>query len=134
MDPARQIACHAEFERASAPDASTVEVWLREMSHGPVRFRGRYTYRLRREADVVRWSTDPGGNPVVEGTARFLPAPGGARMEIDEEVRTEIEVNRLLGGVLRPVAEGMMTRGMKGFAERMAADLERLGPGPGARG
>jgi carbon monoxide dehydrogenase subunit G len=73
----------------------------------------------------VRWQSRD-GNIEVRGTARFLPAGAGSRVDFVEEVRMEMELNRILAGVIRPVAEAMMARGMKGFVERMCGALDSL--------
>lgn len=120
----RQIACHPELASAEKRDANTLAVRMKEMSHGPVRFAGAYTLHFTRDGNVVKWRTEA-GNVDVQGSATFVSDPGGSRFAYTESVTLNLDVNAILGRVLRPMVEAMMARGMKGFVERMAAELDR---------
>lgn len=119
----RQIACHPEVQASEKLDATRLRIKLKEMAHGPVKFAGDYTLRFEVAGSAVRWTSEAGGNITVRGEATFSDAPGGCRMQFRESVEMDMEVNRLLAGVVRPIAETMMARGMRGFVERMAASL-----------
>lgn len=121
-----QIRCHPELAEAQKLDAATLRVRLKEMNHGPVAFSGRYTLHFTREGDTVRWRSTE-GNVEVRGEAHFRPAAGGSRMEFLEEVSMQLDLNRILAGVIRPVAESMMARGMQRFVERVVPAIEARG-------
>ncbi|MBM4389682.1 MAG: SRPBCC family protein [Deltaproteobacteria bacterium] len=121
-EPARQASCHPELAEATVLDAARVRMAMKEMSHGPVKFSGRYTLSFARDGNDVTWASSD-GNLHVLGRAHFHPAPGGCTMDFREEVRLELELNRVLAGVIRPVAEAMMKKGMRGFVERMSASI-----------
>lgn len=119
----RQIACHPELAEAQRLDERRARMTLREMSHGPVKFAGQYTLAFTRDGTTVTWHTEADGNLTISGSARFVPAPGGCEVHFREEVSMELPVNRVVGAVVRPVAEAMMARGMRGFVERVVASL-----------
>lgn len=122
----RQIACHPELAGADKVDATTLRVRMKEMNHGPTKFAGRYTLVFTAEGDAVRWRTSD-GNVDVRGEAVFTAAPGGCRLAYTESVALDLDVNVLLGKVLRPIVETMMARGMKNFVDRMTEELGRVG-------
>ncbi len=121
-EPARQASCHPELAEATVLDATRVRMAMKEMAHGPVKFAGRYTLSFTRDGNNVSWVSSD-GNLHVQGRAHFHQAPGGCTMDFREEVRLELDLNRVLAGVIRPIAEAMMKKGMRGFVERMAASI-----------
>lgn len=119
----RQARCHPELASAEVLGTGRVRMRLKEMKHGPSAFQGDYTLQFTVEGGVVRWRTLPGGRPVVEGEARFLPSPGGCTLHFRESASVEMDLGALAARVLRPMVGAMMSRGMHGFVERMVAEL-----------
>ncbi len=119
----RQIACHPELDAAQRLDDRRARMKLREMSHGPVKFAGEYVLAFALDGTTVTWTTETGGNLTISGSARFDPAPGGCTVHFRESVAMALPVNRVVGVVVRPVAEAMMARGMRNFVERVVASL-----------
>jgi carbon monoxide dehydrogenase subunit G len=127
LDLDRHIACHPELARAEKLGPDTLRLTMKEMSHGPVSFAGRYTLVFATAGETVRWRPGPDSNVHVSGSAAFRPAPGGGtRLAFTEAVTMDMEMNALAARLLRPVVETMMSRGMKGFLDRMTAELERI--------
>jgi hypothetical protein len=127
-DLGRQVACHPELASAERIDATTLRLRMKEMSHGPVAFAGNYVLSFVHTGATVRWQSGRDSNIGVRGEAVFSAAPGGgSRLAFTEEVSLDLPVTRIVAGVVRPVAEHMIGRGMRGFLERMVAELERLG-------
>lgn len=122
----RQLSCHPELAAGEPVGSDTLRIRLKEMSHGPVQFAGHYTLTFTTEGTTVRWQSGPDGNVTIRGEARFTPAPGGCEMQIEESCTMEMDINRLVAGVVRPIAETMMARGMKGFVKRMADSLSAM--------
>jgi hypothetical protein len=122
----RQIACHPELASADKLDATSVQMRMREMKHGPVGFAGLYTLRFTTVGNTVRWVTER-GNVNVRGEVSFSDTPSGVRMSIQEDVTVDIELPALVARALRPVVETMIGRGSGSFVERIVAELGRVG-------
>ena len=118
-DPARQVACRPEVVRSAQPGPGQLRLVLKEMKHGPTAFSGDYTLQFTASEGLVTWTTLPGGNPQVRGSARFVAAPGGCTVQVEESVSVEMPVSGIAATLLRPIVETMMARGMASFAERM---------------
>ncbi len=118
------VTCHPDLAGADRVDAQTLAVRLKPMSHGPVSFSGHYTMHFTRVGDTVRWQTGKDGNMDVSGEARFEPSGSGSRLVFTESISMDMDLNRLVAVVIRPVAETMMTHGMQRFAERMVALID----------
>lgn len=117
----RQVQCRPEVATTERPGPGQLRLKLKEMKHGPTAFAGDYTLQFTTEGDVLRWRSLPGGNPKVEGEARFVAAAGGCTVQFRESVSVEMDVGALAAKMLRPIVETMMERGMRGFVERMLA-------------
>ncbi len=123
-DMGNWVACHPELAGSDRVDAQTLAVRLKPMSHGPVSFTGHYTLHFTRAGDTVRWQTGKDGNMEVSGEARFAPSGTGSRLDFTESITMDLNLNRLLGAMIRPVAESMMAHGMQRFVERMVSLVE----------
>ena len=125
-DPEARIRATEELERCERVDERSVRFFLKTERHGPVEFNGRYLLRWSREGDTVRWSTvhEPGSNITVSGQARITPdGRGGSRIDWDEQVATELPINRIVAKAVGPVASRLMARGIRGAVERMLAGV-----------
>lgn len=124
----RQLSCHPELASGQPVGTDLLRIRLKEMKHGPVQFSGHYTLKFTIEGTTVRWQSGADGNVNILGEARFIPAVGGCEMHIDESCSMDMDINRLVAGVVRPIAEAMMARGMRGFVNRMVESLSALPP------
>lgn len=122
-DPQRQARCRPELASWEVPGPGLLRLRMKEMKHGPTAFAADYTLRFAVEGDRLVWRSLPGGSPQVEGSARFVAAPGGAAVHYEERVSVTMELGVVAAKLLRPIVEAMMERGMRGFAERMAGEL-----------
>lgn len=123
QDPERQVRCRPELASSEVPGPGRLRMRLKEMKHGPTSFSGDYTLCFTTEGETLRWKSEPGGRPQVEGEARFVAAIGGCTLYYRESVTVEMPLGAVAAGLLRPIVEVMMERGMKGFVERMVASL-----------
>lgn len=122
-DPDAQVRCHPEVARSERPAPGQLRLVLKEMKHGPSAFSGDYTLRFTIDGLTLRWSTLPGGSPQVEGEARFSPTPGGCTVRFRESATVQMELGALTARVLEPLVDAMMARGMRGFVDRMVAEI-----------
>ena len=125
----RQARCRSEAASAEPAGPLRLQVRLKEMNHGSVKFSGRYTLVFTVDAGVadsarVSWRSEAGSDVAVEGEARFRPAAGGCTVTCTERVTVPMELNALIGRALRPIVEAMIERGSRGFVERMVASLD----------
>lgn len=119
----------SEHERL---DDHTLRVVLRQQRSGRTTFVPRYTLRWTPDpaTRTLRWREVEGeeGTMVIRGEARFEGPPGGpTTIRWDEQVDAEVPVNRIVAKAVRPVAEGLIRKGIRSFVERMIADLEGRG-------
>lgn len=102
---------------------------LKEQRSGTTTYKPRYLlrYTVDPAARTLRWTQldEPGSTMKILGLARFSgPAGGPTTLHWDEQVEAEVPVNRLLAAAVRPVAEGLIRRGIRGFVERMIPAAE----------
>lgn len=119
------VALGTDIAEARTLGPETICVRLQEQHHGVTRYTGRYTTTYRADGDRVRWTSAPEGTMWLTGTARFLPAAGGARLHYEETVEMELDAPRPLVAMLRPIASRLVEREIKAFVERMLAALAR---------
>lgn len=116
-----------DLERLETVEEGTTFRWiLKEISEKGINFKGDYTVRYERDGErQVTWSTVPGGNMTSEGHARFSsPDAGLTRVEYREHIVTDMDVNRLLAKVIKPIVDRQIARGVGGYLDRVQAHLE----------
>lgn len=117
------------LEHAEPIDAQTIRFVHREVSEKGVRFRGDRTVRYECDGvDHLRWHTVSNGNMSTQGEARFYDAGDNAtRVEFHETVECDMEVNRLLARVFKPIVERHIRHGVGEYLERVKTRLEAAG-------
>lgn len=123
---------NVELKSHERLDDHTLRMVLREQRSGRTTYEPRYTLRWTPDAATrtLRWQDVAGeeGTMVIRGVARFEGPPGGpTTVHWDEQVSAEVPVNRLVAKAVKPVAEGLIRKGIRGFVERMIASLEGRG-------
>jgi hypothetical protein len=122
-----QIVRHqSDIERVVRIDDQTLHFYLRPRSAQGVTFKGEYRCRYAfTTPDLLEWRTIGEGNMWLEGSARFH-ALDVARTRIDfiERIETEIEVNRVLAALIKPIVQMEMRQGVRRYLERARRSLE----------
>lgn len=113
-----------EIEQSTVVDAHTIDVVLREHTHGPARFQGRYRCRWARTDSGARWDSDPGANFAVHGQVSVQASGSGASVTWTESVEADVPVPRLLVRVVRPIAESLMSKGISRFCQQVQGILD----------
>lgn len=115
-----------EIESSENVDAQTVH-WVRKpVEEKGVKFRADYVVRYEFDGrDKVSWSTVGSGNMRSRGEARLAPDGNGTRVEYSEAIECDMEVNRILAAVLRPIVERKIKTGVGAYLDRVKAGLER---------
>ena len=115
-----------EIESSEALDAHTVH-WVRKpVEEKGVKFRADYVVHYEQpEPDRVTWKTIGSGNMRSAGEARLSPSSDGTRVEYSESIECDMEVNRILAAVLRPIVERKIKSGVGAYLDRVKAGLER---------
>jgi|GEM_PF-6008582 len=125
-NPATWVQHQDEIETTDDLGNNTLFVTLKEHTHGPARFQGKYRCTWTRTADSARWDSEAGGNFEVHGVVQAKAVGGSTEVTWSESVDADVPVPRLMVRVVRPVAERLMARGLNKFAEKMARELDRL--------
>lgn len=127
LDTERWKRLQDELQTATELAPGKLEIVLKEHQHGPTRFQGRYTARWTAEGDTVIWRSvpSPTGNFEVSGSATVTQRGAGSAVLWRESVTADIPVNRLVAKVVAPIADRMMARGLRGYLDRLRADLDR---------
>ena len=116
-----------ELESSANVDEHTVR-WIRKpVEEKGIRFRGDYTVRYEYDGrGKVMWRTVGDGNMRANGEALLGPAPdGGTRVEYSEAIECDMEANRILAAVLRPIVERRIKSGIGNYLANVKASLER---------
>ncbi len=116
-----------ELESSAKVDDHTVR-WIRKpVEEKGVRFRADYVVHYEYDGHgTVTWHTVGHGNMRSNGEAKLQPAPdGGTRVEYSESIECDMDVNRILAAVLRPIVERKIKSGVGDFLAKVKAGLER---------
>lgn len=125
-DPQTWVAHQEEIETSRDLGDGRLDITLKEHTHGPARFQGRYQCTWRSTADGARWDSEDGANFVVHGQVRVRATGAGSEVTWTESVEADVPVPRLMVRVVRPIAEALMARGLERFSKKMNAELDRL--------
>jgi carbon monoxide dehydrogenase subunit G len=115
-----------ELESSTKVDAHTVR-WIRKpVEEKGVRFRADYVVHYEYDGrGTVTWRTVGAGNMRSNGEAKLAPAPdGGTRVELSESIECDMDVNRILAAVLRPIVERRIKSGVGDYLAKVKAGLE----------
>jgi len=125
-EPARIIESLGNVDATEHVDDRTIRIVQNEVHEKGVRFKGDRTVRYDYDgADLLTWNTVSNGNMMASGQARFIAEDETrTRVEFRETIECEMQVNRLLGRVLKPIVERHIARGVGEYLERVRARLE----------
>jgi hypothetical protein len=116
-----------ELESSVKVDDRTVR-WIRKpVEEKGVRFHADYTVRYEYDGHgKISWSTLGHSNMRSQGEARLAAGTDGTtRVEYTESIECDMEVNRILAAVLRPIVERKIKNGVGEFLEKVKAGCER---------
>ncbi len=115
------------LERGEPRGDGVLALWLREQNYGVTRYRGHYVCRWEVvDPHTVRWRTEPGHNLDSSGTAKFSALPDGrTRMDYDITLVLDIDVGRLLAGVIGGIVSQAVAREARAYVERLVASVPR---------
>lgn len=138
IDAPADAVCQHFMDLAAIADATDdVEKWTDEGEHtmrldfkeqkGPgVQFKGYYTVKYTLGEDgTVTWASTGEGNMRAHGkvTTREL-GPNKTQVEYFEQVEVDMDINRMLARVARPLVESTVRGGIKSFVAAMKKSLE----------
>lgn len=125
-DPGTWKRLQTEIVHTEDVDEHTLDVTLKEHTHGPAKFQARYRCRWQSTPEGSRWDSEPGANFSIHGRTTVSAAPGGgSRVRWVEDIEADIPVPRLMVRVIKPVADRLMARGLQEFIDVVKADLDR---------
>lgn len=123
--PAEIEHCIDNLERAEHIDERTVRFIHNEVSEKGVKFRGDRTVRYELEGDELRWQTISNGNMNTNGRAVFhAEGDNATRVEFHETVECDMQVNRLLAKVFKPIVERHIRHGVSEYLDRVATRVQ----------
>ncbi len=98
---------------------------LKEISEKGIHFKGDYKVTYTRDGDKsVSWETIGEGNMSSTGRALFKAVAAGTEVNYTETITTEMDVNRLLAKVIKPIVNRQIARGVGDYLDRVKAHLE----------
>ncbi len=101
-------------------DEERIRFVLVPKSEKGVTFQGRYTCRYYfPQDDVLVWETTETDNMWSTGRARFIAEGGRTRVEYQQRIETEMQVNRILGKLISPIVTREINNGVRDYLERM---------------
>ncbi len=115
-----QIVRHyGPIERADLLDPDTLRLTLQEKGFRGVRYQAVYTVRYLRSPGLLRWSTIESQNLWSSGEARFIEVPGGAEVDYQQTIETEVPVPRLLASLAESFVRKEIEAGVQAYLQRM---------------
>jgi carbon monoxide dehydrogenase subunit G len=125
-DPDQFSAYLGDLETLEKKGEDTWRLILKELSEKGVRFKGDYTVKYTVSGDTLTWETISQGNMSSTGRATFR-ARGEGATEVDytETVECNMDVNRLLAKVIKPIVQREIARGVGSYLDRAKEGLER---------
>lgn len=126
LDLDQVVEHYGDLEVAERVDENTLRFLLVEQNHGVFQFQGRYTCRYLPDGeDSVVWeSLGEPGNVRTKGRATVAASEGGTRLHYTAEMTVDIEANKMLAPLLKPVVEASIPHQMKGYVKRMIKAVE----------
>lgn len=116
-----------DLERGEVVDASTLHIVRKPVEEKGVKFRGDYQVRYSHDGNgTITWKTITTGNMRSTGTAKVTALDANrSQLEYDEAIECDMEVNRILGAVLRPIIERKVKGGIATYLDKVKTALER---------
>jgi carbon monoxide dehydrogenase subunit G len=126
LDLDQVIEHYGDLDSAEYLDENTLRFLLTNQNHGVFSFQGHYDCRYLPDGDdaVVWESVGEGGNIVTKGRATVTESLGGCTLHYVAEMTLDIEVNKMLAPLLKPVVEASIPHEMKGYIKRMIKAVE----------
>lgn len=116
------IAKHTDNLETFSVDGDILHFVLKLQDHGVFSFKGDYKCRYVLAGDTLTW-TAAGGNTEQSGRCTFRRVPGGTELNYAETVAVEMDVNAMVGTMLKQVMGPMITHEIKGYLKRMTKAL-----------
>jgi len=113
-----------EIKQSTVVNDHTLDIVLKEHTHGPAKFQGQYRCRWTRTDSGTRWDSDPDANFAVNGQVSVQASGSGASVTWTESVEADVSVPRLMVRVVRPIAETLMGKGLDRFCQKMQTILD----------
>lgn len=116
-----------DLDSADRVDENTLTFHLKEQNHGVFTFKGLYTCRYLADGDVgVKWASEGEGNVETKGHLTVAPgdAAGTTRLHYVADMALEIDVNKMLAPMLKPVVEAIIPHQMGDYVKRMIKGAE----------
>ena len=121
------IANYGALEQGDKLNDRTVKFLLKEQNHGVTTFQGNYTCRYTFPDDsTLVWETvSEDGNIQAEGTATFTAnAEGQTAIDYHGKLSLDMDLNKIMAGMLKPVVGQMIAYEMKEYVKRMIKAAE----------
>lgn len=119
------VECMGDLETFEKVDDTTFRWILVEKNEKGVRFSGDYTVKYDYNgSDSIKWTTVSEGNMSSEGEAKFTAQGSSTRVSYREVIVCDMEVNRLLAKVIKPIVSREIAKGVSGYLERCKAKCE----------
>ena len=121
------IANYGALEKGDKLDDNTVAFLLTEQNHGVTKFQGNYTcrYTFPDESTLVWETISTDGNIQAEGKATFTAtADGQTEIDYHGKLSLEMDLNKMMAGMLKPVVGQMIAYEMKEYVKRMIQAAE----------
>jgi carbon monoxide dehydrogenase subunit G len=120
------VACLGDLDKHEKIDDTTFRWILIEKNEKGVRFSGDYTVKYDfNGADLLKWTTVSNGNMSSEGEAHFTAQGNSTKVAYRETIVCDMEVNRLLAKVIKPIVSREIAKGVSGYLDRCKALCEK---------
>ncbi|MFK7931350.1 MAG: hypothetical protein AB8H79_24425 [Myxococcota bacterium] len=132
LDLDQVVALYGDLDSGDRIDDQTLQFMLTEQNHGVFTFKGRYDCRYEPVGtDGVKWSSVPvsNGDEANCDTQGHLSVKAGddagtCVLEYNATMTLDIDVNKMLAPMLKPIVEAAITKEMGEYVQRMIKAAE----------
>ena len=116
-----------QLESGTTIDAHTAHWVRRSVEEVGVRFRGDYTVQYEHDGHgTIRWHTLGNGNMRTSGEAHVASIDEtNTRLEYTEAIECDMDVNRFIAPVLKPIVERKIKQGIGTYVAKLKQVIER---------
>jgi carbon monoxide dehydrogenase subunit G len=115
-----------DTEATEVVDPHTLHIVRKAVEEKGIRFRGDYTVRYDHHDSTVTWQTVGNSNMRARGKVQVTAiGADSSRLEYSESIECDMDANRIIAAVLRPIVEYKIKNGISDYLERVKRILER---------
>ncbi len=133
-NPHEQAKLLSDLDRLEPLGGDCYRFVFRPVEVASFRFLPTYAARYQTAEEGCTWTPLPDESMRSRGRIVIRAGqPGRVEVHYREDIECDLEIGRVLGVVVAPIARELLRKSIAGYLERSRATLERAGSGSGGR-